>query len=89
MPENEITNKFRLGMRNFVYSVSVVSNYHQGKINAITVSSVTSVSLDPPSVVVSVNKKSSVHPSLISDSIFCYTFKKELGIHRKHYIPLT
>ena len=71
MPEKEITNKFRLGMRNFVYSVSVVSNYHQGKINAITVSSVTSVSLDPPSVVVSVNKKSSVHPSLISDSIFC------------------
>ena len=71
MPENEITNKFRLGMRNFVYSVSVVSNYHQGKINAITVSSVTSVSLDPPSIVVSVNKKSSIHESLISDSRFC------------------
>ena len=71
MPENEITNKFRLGMRKFVYSVSVVSNLDQDKINAITVSSVTSVSLDPPSVVVSVNKKSSIHESLISDSRFC------------------
>ena len=71
MPGNEITNKFRLGMRKFVYSVSVVSNLDKDKINAITVSSVTSVSLDPPSVVVSVNKKSSIHESLISDSRFC------------------
>ena len=71
MPENEITNKFRLGMRKFVYSVSVVSNLDEEKINAITVSSVTSVSLDPPSVVVSINKKSSIHASLISDSRFC------------------
>ena len=69
MPENEITNKFRLGMRKFVYSVSVVSNLDEEKINAITVSSVTSVSLDPPSVVVSINKKSSIHASLISGSI--------------------
>ena len=71
MPENEITNKFRLGMRKFVYSVSVVSNLDEEKINAITVSSVTSVSLDPPSVVVSINKKSSIHASLISGSRFC------------------
>ena len=71
MVSKEITNKFRLGMRKFVYSVSVVSNLHEDEINAITVSSVTSVSLDPPSVVVSINRQSSIHPSLISDSLFC------------------
>ena len=71
MTSNEITNKFRLGMRKFVYSVSVVSNIYEGKINAITVSSVTSVSLNPPSLVVSVNKNSSVHATLVRNSIFC------------------
>ena len=71
MISKEITNKFRQGMRKFVYSVSVVSNLHEEKINAITVSSVTSVSLDPPSVVVSINRQSSIHASLISDSLFC------------------
>ncbi len=71
MTSGEITNKFRLGMRKFVYSVSVVSNVYEGKINAITVSSVTSVSLNPPSLVVSVNKHSSMHATLIPNSIFC------------------
>ena len=46
-----IQDNFRLAMRRYVYSVSILSNKDSdGNSNAITVSSVTSISMDPPSL---------------------------------------
>jgi flavin reductase (DIM6/NTAB) family NADH-FMN oxidoreductase RutF len=39
--------------------------------NAITVSSVTSVSIDPPSLLVCINKTAGIHDSIVQDSKFC------------------
>ena len=53
-----IKEEFRLALRELVYPVCVVSTYnHETKENhAITVSSVTSLSFEPPSILVCINK---------------------------------
>tara|TARA_B100000242_G_scaffold169034_1_gene120934 strand:+ start:78 stop:542 length:465 start_codon:yes stop_codon:yes gene_type:complete len=67
-----IQDNFRLAMRRYVYSVSILSNKdHHGNSNAITVSSVTSISMDPPSLLVCINKSSRIHDSLVVGSKFC------------------
>lgn len=67
-----IQDKFRLAMRRYIYSVSILSNKDsRGNTNAITVSSVTSISMDPPSLLVCINKNSRIHQSLAIGSKFC------------------
>ena len=46
-------------------------------LNAITVSSVTSVSIDPPSLLVCINKTAGIHDSIIKDSKFCINLLKK------------
>ena len=61
-----VQDNFRLAMRRYVYSVSIMSNKDvSGNLNAITVSSVTSISMEPPSLLVCINKNSRIHDSLI------------------------
>tara|TARA_Y100000992_G_C21206937_1_gene463391 strand:- start:604 stop:1008 length:405 start_codon:yes stop_codon:yes gene_type:complete len=43
----------------------------QGSSNAITVSSVTSISMDPPSLLICINKSARIHNSLKIGSKFC------------------
>ena len=63
---------FRKAMRNYIYSVSILSNKNiDGEVNAITVSSVTSISMEPPSLLVCINKSSRIHDTLIKNSDFC------------------
>lgn len=63
---------FRKAMRNYIYSVSILSNKNiDGELNAITVSSVTSISMEPPSLLVCINKSSRIHDTLIKNSDFC------------------
>ena len=63
---------FRKAMRNYIYSVSILSNKNiDGELNAITVSSVTSISMEPPSLLVCINKSSRIHDKLIKNSDFC------------------
>ena len=71
-----IKEDFRLALRELVYPVCVVSTHnHETKINhAITVSSVTSLSFDPPSILVCINKDSRIHSSLKKDSYFNVSF---------------
>tara|TARA_Y200000002_G_scaffold49632_3_gene35664 strand:- start:3462 stop:3926 length:465 start_codon:yes stop_codon:yes gene_type:complete len=63
---------FRKAMRNYIYSVSILSNKNiDGELNAITVSSVTSISMEPPSLLVCINKSSRIHDTLVKNSDFC------------------
>ena len=67
-----IQDDFRLAMRSYIYSVSVLSNKSRdGICNAITVSSVTSISMEPPSLLVCINIDSKIHDELIVGSEFC------------------
>ena len=74
----DIQNEFKIGMRKYIYSVSVISNTQSnGRKNAITVSSVTSISINPPSIIVCINKKSSIHEGLVLNSKFCINLVNE------------
>jgi flavin reductase (DIM6/NTAB) family NADH-FMN oxidoreductase RutF len=67
-----LQDNFRKAMRSYVYSVSILSNTNEnGECHAITVSSVTSVSIDPPSLLVCINKSASIHNSIVIGSKFC------------------
>lgn len=72
------SQEFKVAMRKYAYSVSIISNTSsKGENNAITISSFTSISADPPSILVCVNKKSSIHESLKVNSIFCINLLSE------------
>ena len=67
-----LQDNFRQAMRSYIYSVSVMSNVDSnGDFSAITVSSVTSVSLDPPSLLVCINKSAGIHNTIEEGSSFC------------------
>lgn len=74
----DIRDNFRLAMRKYVYSVSILSNLDSNSSpNAITVSSVTSISMDPPSILVCINKMSKIHESISVGSQFCINLLKK------------
>ena len=73
-----IQDNFRLAMRRYIYSVSIMSNKDDnGNSNAITVSSVTSISMDPPSLLICINKSSRIHDTLQRGSKFCINLLKK------------
>ena len=67
-----IKDNFRLAMRRYIYSVSIMSNKdNSDNPNAITVSSVTSISMNPPSLLICINKSSRIHDTIELGSKFC------------------
>ena len=67
-----LQDNFRKAMRSYVYSVSILSNVSEkNEYHAITVSSVTSVSIDPPSILVCINKSAGVHDTIKIGTRFC------------------
>jgi flavin reductase len=68
---HEIGNNFRQAMRRLTSAVSVISTAHAGTRHGITVTSVTSVSMEPPSLLFCVNRRSSLHDPLIRSGQFC------------------
>ena len=79
-----IQEDFRLAMRRYIYSVSIMSNKDEkGDTNAITVSSVTSISMEPPSLLICINKSSRIHDTLKVGSQFC------INLLNKHQIELS
>ena len=65
----DIQEKFRTAMRGFFASVSVMALKNSNGFFAITVSSVTSISLDPPSLLVCINKDSRIHSELLEGKL--------------------
>ena len=64
--------QFLIAMRSLAASVSVISARDAfGKTYAMTASSVTSLSIDPPSILVCVNKDASIHDTLVKDVSLC------------------
>ncbi len=62
----------KLAMRRLAASVSVLSTVDSdGKPFAITVTSVSSLSLEPPSLLVCINQHSAIHAPLVAKSPFC------------------
>jgi flavin reductase (DIM6/NTAB) family NADH-FMN oxidoreductase RutF len=65
------TDDFRRVMGYFATGVTVVTTAHEGQVRGMTANSVTSVSLDPLSVLVCVNREAITHGILAAGSVFC------------------
>jgi flavin reductase (DIM6/NTAB) family NADH-FMN oxidoreductase RutF len=64
------TSEFRHAMRNLAGGVSVITVGRGDDISGMTVTSLSSLSVDPPTLIVSVNRQSSSWPLLHRDGVF-------------------
>ncbi len=62
--------ELRLAMRQWTTGVTIVSAQHQGVQHGMTVSSFTSVSLTPPTVLISLEKKTRTHEFVTKSGFF-------------------
>src|SRR5579875_267842 len=63
--------EFREAMRRFATGVTVVTTLVDGKPYGFTANAFCSVSLEPPTVLICVNRDASAHPMISQSSIFC------------------
>jgi flavin reductase (DIM6/NTAB) family NADH-FMN oxidoreductase RutF len=69
--ESALSDDFRSAMRRFASTVTIVSSAHDGVRHGMTATAVTSVSMDPPSVLVCVNRSGRLHELMGSCRRFC------------------
>ena len=67
---DESSVDFRRAMRHLVGGVNIITVGQAGNITGMTVTSVTSLSVDPPSLIVSINRSASSWPLLKRDGFF-------------------
>ncbi len=67
----DVAATFRLAMRRFASTVSVISALKDGARHAMTATAVTSLSMAPPSLLVCVYRESRFHNALRDQDLFC------------------
>ena len=75
---------FRNAMRRFASTVSIISVQSGADRHGTTATAVTSVSFDPPSLLVCINQDSRLHQFLQSESRFCVNFLHVGNRHISH-----
>jgi flavin reductase len=80
--DNVSIDSFRAGMRRLAGALSLVTTQEAGTRHGLLVSSVTSLSGDPPSLIFGVNQSASSHDPLIRRGVFCVNVlsSKQRGI---------
>lgn len=71
MSGEDIQQAFRMAMRRVASTVAIVSAQRGGERHGTTATSVTSISMDPPSVLVCFNQASRLHDFLHNQDRFC------------------
>ena len=71
MNGDDLQHAFRLAMRRVASTVAIVSAQHEGERHGTTATSVTSISMEPPSVLVCFNQASRLHGFLQKQEAFC------------------
>jgi flavin reductase len=71
MSDDEIQQAFRLAMRRVASTVAIVTAQRDGERHGTTATSVTSISMQPPSVLVCFNQASRLHDFLARQDLFC------------------
>ena len=71
MSGKDLQQDFRLAMRRVACTVAIVSAQRGGERHGTTATSVTSISMDPPSLLVCFNQTSRLHDFLHSEDRFC------------------
>ena len=65
------SEQFRLGMRSLAAAVTLLTTSHSGHRYGMTATAVTSVSAEPPALLVAVNRKASTHDAISKSRLFC------------------
>jgi len=71
LPSDELGSAFRLAMRRFPAAVSVITAADQSRRHGMTATAVTSLSLEPPSLIACINQKSLLHDIMHLGRHFC------------------
>lgn len=74
------TDAFKSAMRRFATGVTIVTTAHDGTIHGFTVNAFASVTADPPTVLVCVNKTARAHPLIAESGSFCVNI---LGLEQR------
>lgn len=67
----DVSARFRLAMRRFAATVSVISTVKDGVRHAMTATAVSSLSMTPPSLLVCIYRESRFHAALQDNGLFC------------------
>lgn len=80
---------FRAAMRQFPTGVTIVTTLVDGRPYGFTANAFTSVSLEPPTVLICVNRQASAHPMISASSIFCVNIlaREQVAIARRFADP--
>lgn len=70
-PEAALSEVFRDAMRRFAASVTIISTQAAGEYFGMTATAVTSISMDPPSLLVGINQSASIHDPIRRTQAFC------------------
>lgn len=70
-PNEELLDAFRSAMRHVAATVYAVTTGHGGVRSGILATAVSSLSFDPPSLLVCVNRSASLHAPLATADMFC------------------
>jgi len=62
---------FKAAMRRFATGVAIVTTTHAGKIHGFTANAFASVSAEPPTVLICVNRTARAHPLISASQCFC------------------
>ena len=71
MQNEEILKGFQATMRHIAAAVYAITTRHEGKRYGIVATAFSSVSFDPPSLMICVNKDTSIHEPLMQADRFC------------------
>lgn len=70
-PANQnVTDTMRLGLRRYAKSVMVITCTHEGVRYAMSATAVSELSLDPPAMLICVNRSAGLHPALSAGADF-------------------
>jgi len=71
MTPEELKASFKLAMRRFPAAVTVITSADQGRRHGMTATAVTSLSLDPPSLIACINRTTLLHDIMLHGRHFC------------------
>ncbi|HEY6602933.1 MAG TPA: flavin reductase family protein, partial [Xanthobacteraceae bacterium] len=80
---DELRETFKRALRRFPAAVSVITSADQDRRHGMTVTAVTSLSLDPPSLIVCINQATLLHDIMLLARRFC------VNVLRRDQVPLS
>lgn len=82
-PESVNAEAFRQGMRRLAAGVTIVTTIHDGQRSGLTATAVTSLSVDPPQLLVCVNRTAGAHDLIRRGARLCVNVLSHTATHEK------